>query len=68
MILGRLRMDHWSGGTNLFWNESVLQIKYPWNKPLFSERYGYRSPNFKIFGLRFFIEIRERFPDELPPG
>jgi len=27
-------------------------IKFPWDKPLFSERHGHRKPRFVLFGFR----------------
>lgn len=29
-------------------------VKAPWNRPLFSERYGYVRPTAKILGFRIF--------------
>lgn len=34
----------------------LFQLKMPWCIPLFSERYGYRTPYAKIGMLRLFIE------------
>lgn len=38
------------------WNErgAGLQIKAPWQKPLFSERYGYTIPIWRVLGFRAF--------------
>ena len=29
-------------------------LECPWNRPLFSERMGYRRPVFRLFGFRIF--------------
>ena len=49
------------GIVNLFLRDdlaAVVQIKMPWNRPLFSERYGYRRPKLCLFGFRLFVRPR----------
>ena len=38
----------------------LVQVKFPWAYPTFSERYGHKKPRTRIFGLRLFVE-REHF-------
>lgn len=42
------------GIVNFFTKEHTYQLKCPWNKPLFSERFGYESPLMSVFGFRLF--------------
>ncbi len=48
---------------NVFWFRAFgygLMIRSPWNRPLFSERYGYAFPTARILGWRLFILKPER--------
>lgn len=43
-IGGSWKFGEWSFRYKKF----ILQLKAPWNTPLFSERYGYSKPVFKL--------------------
>lgn len=52
-LRGNLRygiINYWHADQNV----ADLQIKFPWNRPIFSERAGSRKPVFKFLGFRIF--------------